>query len=245
MKAHEVDALIAQYGVHEVLEAATPLLEDSRIARLEEGLDAKLQSLTVVLENLYDPHNGAAALRSAEAFGLCDLHTVDGTTGAFEAAPDVCRGTQKWIDLHSHESSAACAARLRQQGFVLCATVPGAKLELEELPVDKPLAVWFGNERDGLSEEAKALCDHRVSIQMHGFCQSFNLSVSVAMFVHRLAAKRRAHLGALGDLSQERRELTRARWRGISVRGLDKVLRRAEQDRAQEGGAAGSDAVSS
>ena len=231
MKGHEVDALIAEYGAQAVLEAATPMLEDTRIARLEEGLDAKLQSVTVVLENLYDPHNGAAAVRSAEAFGLADLHTIDGATGEFQAAPDVSLGTQKWIDLHGHASPAQCASSLRGQGFVLCATVPGAELELEELPVDKPLAIWFGNERDGLSQEAQDLCDHRVSIEMHGFCQSFNLSVSVAMFVHRLAAKRRQYLGVKGDLSPERRERTQARWRGISVRSLDKVLRRAQQDK--------------
>ncbi len=232
MKGHEVDALIEQYGIEAVCQAATPLLEEQRIERLDRGLDAKLESLTVVLENLYDPHNGAAAVRSAEAFGLCDLHTVDGATGAFEAAPDVSLGTQKWIDLHRHQTATGCGHLLREQGFVLCATVPGADLELEELPVDKPLAIWFGNERDGLSAEAQELCDHRVSIAMHGFCQSFNLSVSVAMFVHRLAAKRRAHLGAVGDLGEARRELLRARWRGISVRGLDMVMRRLEDDKA-------------
>lgn len=232
MKGHEVDELIEQYGYETVLDAATPLLDESRIARLEQGLAAKLQSITVVLENLYDPHNGAAAVRSAEAFGLCDLHTVDGTTGTFQVAPDVCRGTQKWIDLHSHNSASECASQLREQGFVLCATVPGAELELEQLPVDRPLAIWFGNERDGLSAEARALCDHTVSIEMHGFCQSFNLSVSVAMFVHRLAAKRRAHLGSVGDLTPEQRDLLRARWRAISTRGLDKVLRRLEQERS-------------
>ncbi len=226
MKGHEVDALIGQYGVDAVVEAATPLLEARRIETLERGLQAKLASVTVVLENLYDPHNGAAAVRSAEAFGLSDLHTIDGITGSFEAAPDISLGTQKWIDLHGHKSVAGCADALRVQGFVLCATVPGAELELEELPVDKPLALWFGNERDGLSAEAMQACDYRVSIAMPGFCQSFNLSVSVAMFVHRLAAKRRAHIGSLGDLNEERRKLLRARWRGISVRGLELVLAR-------------------
>lgn len=222
----EVDSLIERHGIDAVIDAVTPLLEEARIQTLEAGLDRKLQSLTVVLENLYDPHNGAAAVRSTEAFGLCDLHTVDGPTGSFKAAPDVSAGTHKWMDLHSHETPDACASHLRAQGFVLCATVPGATMELEEIPVDKPLAIWFGNERDGLSPEAQTLCDHRVSIQMYGFCQSFNLSVSVAMFVHRLAAKRRQELGAEGDLSEERRAFLRARWRAMGVRGLRQVVER-------------------
>jgi tRNA (guanosine-2'-O-)-methyltransferase len=226
MKTREVDRLIERYGIDTVIEAVTPMLEESRIETLEAGLDRKLQSLTVVLENLYDPHNGAAAVRSSEAFGLCELHTIDGPTGAFHAAPDVCVGTQKWIDLHGHASPDLCAAKLRERGFVLCATVPGAPMELEEIPVDRPLALWFGNEREGLSERAQELCDHRVSIEMQGFCQSFNLSVSVAMFVHRLAAKRRLQLGQVGDLDEERRAYLRARWRATGIRGLSHILER-------------------
>lgn len=226
MQTSEVDRLIEYYGVGTVLAAVTPMLEDTRIATLESGLSKKLQSLTVVLENLYDPHNGAAAIRSSEAFGLTELHTIDGPTGTFQATPDVCAGTQKWIDLHGHPSAATCAAGLKERGFVLCATVPGASMELEDIPVDKPIALWFGNEREGLSAEAQQLCDHNVSIEMHGFCQSFNLSVSVAMFVHRLAAKRRQFLGQDGDLDESQQAFLRARWRATGIRGLSHILER-------------------
>jgi tRNA (guanosine-2'-O-)-methyltransferase len=226
LKKTEVDELIERYGIDTVIEAVTTMLEEGRIETLEAGLKRKLQSLTVVLENLYDPHNGAAAVRSSEAFGLCEIHTVDGPTGAFHASPDVCVGTQKWIDLHGHASAEICAAQLKARGFVLCATVPGASMELEEIPVDAPLALWFGNEREGLSEVAQELCDHRVSIEMQGFCQSFNLSVSVAMFVHRLAAKRRQFLGSAGDLDEERKTFLRARWRATGIRGLSHILER-------------------
>ncbi len=99
-------------------------------------------------------------------------------------------------------------------------------MELEEIPVDKPLALWFGNERDGLSAEAQDLCDHRVSIDMQGFCQSFNLSVSVGIFIHRLAAKRREELGKVGDLDPDRRAYLRARWRATGIRGLSHILKR-------------------
>lgn len=226
MPHKQVDALIEKYGVEAVIAAVTPMLEDTRIETLERGLDSKLQSITVVLENLYDPHNGAAAMRSSEAFGLCDMHTIDGSTGTFKAAKDVSVGTGKWIDLHSHASPKDCAQSLKDKGFVLCATVPGASMELEEIPVDKPLAIWFGNERDGLSAEAQELCDHKVSIEMFGFCQSFNLSVSVAMFVHRLASKRRAEIEAASDLDPARREHLQARWRATGIRGLSHVLER-------------------
>lgn len=227
LKHDDVDALIEEFGAQAILDAVTPLLAETRVQTLEAGLDRKLESLTVVMENLYDPHNGAAAVRSSEAFGLCDLHIIDGSTGTFSVAPDVSVGAHKWIDLHTHASAEQCAQRLKGDGFVLCATVPGADLELEDIPVDRPLAIWFGNERDGLTEAAQALCDHRVSIAMYGFSQSFNLSVSVAIFVHRLAAKRRAHLGCEGDLNMARRDFLRARWRALGIRGLRDVVARS------------------
>jgi tRNA (guanosine-2'-O-)-methyltransferase len=223
----EVDRLIEQYGIERVIEAVTPLLADGRIDNLEHKLAAKLESLTVVLEQLYDPHNGAAAMRSVEAFGLSDVHVVDGETGSFSASAEVTMGSHKWLDLHRHRSAEACADELRRRGFLLLATVPGAELELEDIDVSRPLALWFGNERDGLSEAAVELCDHQVRIDMQGFSQSFNLSVSVALFVHRLAARRRAFLQVPGDLSEERTAFLRARWRAQGIRGLRHILERA------------------
>lgn len=222
----EVDQLIQRYGIEAVIEAVTPLMADSRVISLDEALEARLSTVTIVLENLYDPHNGAAATRSVEAFGLSDMHVVNGATGSFSASADVSIGAHKWIDTHQHQSAAACASDLKSQGFVLCATVPGATLELEELSVDKPLALWFGNEREGLTAEAQELCDHTVSIAMQGFSQSFNLSVSVALFVHRLAARRRQQIGSQGDLPAKRKRFLQARWRALGIRGLTGVLER-------------------
>jgi tRNA (guanosine-2'-O-)-methyltransferase len=223
----EVDQLIERYGIPVILEAVAPMLSERRIETLERVLQARLQSVTVVLENLYDPHNGAAAVRSVEAFGLCDVHTVDGPGGAFRASAEVTIGSHKWIDLHSHQSAAECARSLRQSGFALLATIPGAELSLEEVSVETPVALWFGNEKDGLSPEARELCDAEVAIPMFGMSQSFNLSVSVALFCHRISTRRRAFLKAAGDLPEDRKEFLRARWRAQGIRGLRRIIERS------------------
>lgn len=222
----EVDALIARFGWRTVLDAVRPLVSESRPSKLEAVLQARLSSLTVVLENLYDPHNGAAALRSIEAFGLCEAHTVDGPAGTFRASSEVTIGSHKWLDLRSHRDPASCALALRAAGFRLFATIPGAELTVESVPVDAPLALWFGNERDGLSAAARELCDAEVSIPMFGMSQSFNLSVSVALFVYRLAERRRGQLGSPGDLTDERKDHLRARWHALGIRGLTGIVER-------------------
>jgi tRNA (guanosine-2'-O-)-methyltransferase len=223
---HNVDALIERYGVDQVIEAVRPLLSERRMERIEQVLDARLSSLTVVLENLHDPHNGAATIRSVEAFGLTSVHVVE-TMERFRHAPAVTIGSEKWIDTHRYASFTECAVALRERGMLLYATVPGAELTLDSIDVSRPCAVVFGNEHEGLTAEAIEACDHRVSIPMFGFTQSFNLSVSVALSVQRLSERRRRHLGATGDLDRQERARLRARWYAQSVRAAEQIVERS------------------
>jgi tRNA (guanosine-2'-O-)-methyltransferase len=208
-----------------VTAAMRPLLSQERITRIEAVLDARLSGLTVALENLHDPHNGAAAIRSMEAFGLTTLHVAE-PVEPFQFSPQVTIGCEKWIDVVRYPSFAACAGALKEAGFLLYAARPGGDRDPGSLDVSRPAAVVFGNERDGLTPEAVDLCDHRVAIPMHGFTQSFNLSVSVALTVHRLAERRRRLLGRAGDLGAGKRDLLRARWYAQGVRGAEAIVAR-------------------
>lgn len=217
--------LVSRHGIDTVVAALRPLLSDERAARIEEVLAARLASMTVVLEDLYDPHNGAAAIRSVEAFGLRSIHAVEGA-GAFRFGGGITIGAETWIDLHRHPDVAGCAAALRARGYRLLATLPEAADDLESVAVDQPCAIWFGNEHDGLTAEAVAACDQAIRIPMHGFTRSFNLSVSVALVLQRLAARRREHLGSPGDLDDQERALLRAQWYAHSVRAADRIVER-------------------
>ncbi len=220
-----VDELIDQHGTEAVLAAVRPLLTEDRAGRIEAVLDARLCGLTVVLENLHDPHNGAAAIRSVEGVGLTAIHVAE-SAERFRSASAVTIGAEKWIDVHRHASFSRCADVLKGAGMTLYATVPGAEFELDSIDVSQPCAIAFGNERDGLSPEAVAACDHTIAIPMFGFSQSFNLSVSVALAMSRLAARRRETLGRDGDLPQQERALLQARWYALSVRGARSVVER-------------------
>jgi tRNA (guanosine-2'-O-)-methyltransferase len=225
--------LVRRHGVDRVVEVLRPILTDERAERIEAVLDRRLTSVTVAIENLYDPHNGAAAIRSVEALGVTSMHVIEGT-GPFRFSPEVTIGCDKWIALHRHPDVPSCAAALRAAGMRLVALVPDARWDVEEVSVDRPLALVFGNEHDGLSEAALAACDEQVRLPMYGFTRSFNLSVSVALATSWIAERRRSWLGLGGDLGDEERAFLRARWYALSIRAAGQILDRvvSEETRA-------------
>lgn len=217
--------LVARFGPAAVIEALGHLVTEERRARIASVVDARLAGLTVVLEDLYDPHNGAAAIRSVEAMGLTSLHVVE-RASPFRAEKEISLGGEKWIDVHRHRDLAAAQAHLAAAGFVSVATTPDATDTLADLPPTDRYALWFGNEHEGMTDAAIAGCARRIRIPMHGMTRSFNLSVSVALVVAEASARRRAALGAEGDLDRATREALTARFYAQSVRGAAGILAR-------------------
>lgn len=217
----------------EILDALTPFVSEARQARIERVLAARLDGLTVVIENLYDPHNGAAALRSVEGFGLCELHVVEAAQ-RFSFSSKVTQGCEKWVTIHRYPTFAACAAALHAREFALYAALPpttGAPtVDVGEIDVSRRTALVFGNEHAGLTPEAAALCDGRFSIPMTGMTGSFNLSVSVALGVYDCSRRRRALVGG-GDLQGETLAAMRERWYVASVDAADLIIARHRAER--------------
>jgi tRNA (guanosine-2'-O-)-methyltransferase len=203
-----------------------PLLFDERRARIDAAAASRLSGLRVVIENLHDPHNGAAVLRSAEAFGVQRVEVIE-TVEPFRYSSTVTQGCEKWLDVVRHKTLGATVAGLRADGFALYAAVPGAAVALDDLDFSRPAAVMVGNEHDGLTAEAIAAADVRFGIPMHGLTQSLNLSVATALIVARASTLRRHALGAPTDLSGEAILELRARFYAASVRGAEAILARA------------------
>jgi len=226
-----IERMIDTWGEAEVIAALAPMLSDDRIARIDEVLAARLGSLTVLVEDTYDPHNAAAAVRTTEALGLAEFHAVEPADGnRFVAVKGITRGCDRWIDLRRWPTAVAAADALRARGFRVIATLPDATETVDTLAVDRPLALAFGNEHAGLSAAAIAACDGAVSLPMFGFTRSFNLSVSVALVMSRLAERRRAALGQRGDLPAARIARLRARWFALKIKGAVGVVERVARE---------------
>lgn len=222
----EIGRFIEKFGPQTVCDALASMVTEDRQARLDQVLAARLTSVVTVVEDTYDPHNAAATIRTNEAIGLQDLHVIE-AVHRFQVSDGVTIGAHKWLDLHRWPTAQAAIAALRGQGFRVFATLPDAKKTIDDVDVSGPVAVMFGNEKTGLSDTAVAACDGAVAVPMFGFTESFNLSVTVALAMTRIAARRREVIGAIGDLPADRRAVLRARWFAMKIRGVTGILERA------------------
>jgi tRNA (guanosine-2'-O-)-methyltransferase len=221
-----IDRLIEAHGPDAICAALEPMLTPERIARIDAVLAARLTSVVTVVEDTYDPHNAAATIRTTEAFGLGELHAIE-PNQRFAAAKGVTRGSHKWVDIHRWKRAEDAVGALHTRGFKVYATLPGAPFSIENVDVSTPIAIAFGNEHSGLTPEAVQACDGAVGVPMFGFSESFNLSVTVALAMSRVAARRRAQIGSTGDLPEAERRRLRARWFALKIRGAEGVLERA------------------
>lgn len=185
-------------------------LRERRVARVEGMLARRLGSVVVIVEAVRRRHNTSAILRSCEAFGVHEVHLV---TGEFRPSKGAARGAERWLELHRHEALTDCIAGLKARGFrVFVADLAEGAMSPDEVPVDAPVAVLFGSELTGVSEDARALADGVVSVPMRGLTESLNVGSAAACTIFRLAERRRALAGG-GDLAPERQQAFLAAWR--------------------------------
>lgn len=169
-------------------------VSDSRWNRFQEVINERTNHIQVVLENIYQAHNSSAVLRSCDCFGIQNVHYIE-ARNSMRISHLVARGSSTWLDVHQHDSrkisSREILLNIKSQGYRLVATSPHASTTLEELDIDQPFALVFGTERTGISSEVKEVADTFVRIPMHGFTESFNISVSAALCLYELTSRLR------------------------------------------------------
>jgi tRNA (guanosine-2'-O-)-methyltransferase len=208
---------IEQIDARRVIRTLEPLVLDRRAQRLRDIIGQRLESVQVVFDAPHDPHNGAAVLRSCEAFGVQHVHVIERIEG-FLSAPSVSRGAEKWVDLHRWQRASDVIAKLRSEGVELVAADPDGELDPAALASIPRLALVLGNERDGIEAELQAACTRRVRVPMRGFVESLNVSVSAAILLAY------ATNGRAGDLPATDRERIYARGLYFTVEKADEIL---------------------
>ncbi|HEY8447681.1 MAG TPA: RNA methyltransferase [Thermomicrobiales bacterium] len=168
---------------------------ERRQQRIRAVLQRRQPDLTVVLENVHDPHNVAAVLRSCDAVGILRVHVVY----TIEEPPKepfartTSASAAKWIEVVRHDSIEGCYEALRSEGLRILATALAPESQdLYSLDLRQPTALVFGNEHRGVSEEAAKLADGLVIIPMMGMVQSLNISVACAVILFEALRQRRA-----------------------------------------------------
>ena len=200
-----------------------------RRARLAEVLAQRTRRLTVVLDDVRQSHNVSAVLRSCDAFGIQDVHVLE-PVESFDPSTKVALGTQRWLTIRRELGPGATRrgiVRLKERGYRIVAAVPpGAQaVPFDEVGFDVPLAVVFGNEKEGISPEIAAAADVLTTIPMCGFVESLNISVAAALVVHSLASRLRQTRDDW-RLSQSEFDELLFEWTRISVPAVDLIEQR-------------------
>jgi tRNA (guanosine-2'-O-)-methyltransferase len=168
-------------------------VSENKSGLFERIIKDRTRYITVVLEDIFQPHNASAVLRTCDCFGVHDVHIIE-NNNTYEVNPDVALGSSKWLNLVKHNSSdnntLSAYKALKKKGYRIVATTPHKNdVMLDELELDKKTAFVFGTELNGLSQEAIDHADAYVKIPMYGFTESFNISVSASLILHHTIEK--------------------------------------------------------
>lgn len=185
--------------------------------------------ITVVLEDIFQPHNASAVLRSCDCFGIHNVHIIE-NRNTYHVNPEVALGSDKWLSITKYKSkrqnSAQAIDKLKKFGYRIIATTPHRDdIDLEQFDLlQGKFALMFGTELSGLSDTALDMADEYLKIPMHGFTESFNISVSAAIILHFLTHKLRNSTKIKWNLSDAEKNEIILHWLKVTVKDSDRIL---------------------
>lgn len=200
-------------------------ITDHKKQLMDKVLDERTRHIAIVLEDIFQPQNASAVVRTCDCFGIQDIHVIE-NKNKYTINPDVTLGSSKWVDIIKYNNpdksnTKDCFESLKRKGYKVVATTPHKNdVNLDELPLDEKIALVFGTEKDGLSEEALANADAFVKIPMVGFTESLNISVCAAITIHHLTNKLKKS-DILWKLSEDEKDAIKIKW-------IRKIIKKSE-----------------
>ncbi|MDZ7715547.1 MAG: RNA methyltransferase [Balneolaceae bacterium] len=200
---------------------------EERWETMQKVLDQRTRYISVVLEDIYQPQNASAVLRSCDCFGVQDVHVIE-NDNSFRPTKSVTIGADQWMSIHKYnkerdQNTAACYQHLRNEGYQIIATSPHVEgSDIGDFKLTDKTALVFGTELDGLSDYAIKQADGYVQIPMYGFSESYNISVSAALCLYEVTKKLRSSdiKWQLNDEEKIDLELT---WLENSIRAAEQL----------------------
>lgn len=207
--------LFARYSFEQkeqLYQAAAELFSQNKRYLFDRLVLNRTRHICVVLEDIFQAHNASAVLRSCDCFGVQDIHVVE-NRNHYAPNSDVSMGSDKWVDYYKHPSIVQTYDELRARGYRIVATLPHENDTLiTELDISQPVALVFGTELTGLTEEAISHADGYVKVPMYGFTESFNISVCAALSLFCLTEKMRSDPSIGWRLSPEEQITLKLYW---------------------------------
>ena len=201
------------------------ILTENRKERFQNVLENRTKHFTIAVEDIFQMHNTSAVMRSCEVFGIQELNVIEQRYGK-SIDKEIAMGAQKWVDINTFETVADCVKTLKRKGYQIIATSPHENdCLLDDFDISKPSALFFGTERDGLSEEILKEADGFLKIPMVGFTESLNISVSAAIIIQNLMNRLR-NSAIDWHLSEEEILVKRLAWARNSIKDIKRIEKR-------------------
>ena len=226
MKMTNTENNLSLEELQERIEYLSSFLLESRIDTLTRALDMRTEYITVMTENMFHAQNASAIVRHCEAFGVQNIHTVEELC-PFLPTLNIALGTERWIDINRHATTADAVKALREQGYRIIATTPHHRsCTPETFDVKKgKFALVFGTEKTGVSEDILKEADEYLQIPMCGMVDSLNVSASAAILIYMLSQRMRLECDDW-HLPDEKRTRTLYEWYRYAVRDSEALLER-------------------
>ena len=201
------------------------ILTENRKERFQKVLANRTKHFTIAVEDIFQMHNTSAVMRSCEVFGIQELNVIEQRYGK-SIDKEIAMGAQKWVDINKFETVTDCIKTLKEKGYQIIATTPHENdCLLDDFDISKPSALFFGTERDGLSEEILKAADGFLKIPMVGFTESLNISVSAAIIIQNLMERlRKSDIN--WQLTEEEILEKRMAWTKNSIKDIKRIEER-------------------
>ncbi|MBD3581529.1 TrmH family RNA methyltransferase [Flavobacterium selenitireducens] len=217
----------------ELLYFLESILTEERKARFLQVLSRRTNHFTVAMEDIFQLHNTSAVMRSCEVFGIQQLNVVEEKYGK-SIDKEIAMGAEKWVDINRFASIQDCIGNLKEKGYKIVATTPHSEdCTLDEFDVSQKSALFFGTERNGLSQQVIDQADGFLKIPMEGFTESLNISVSAAIILQNLTSRLR---NADVDWKLSETEILEKRldWARKSIKDIERIESRFIETKSQQ-----------
>ena len=222
----------------ELIEHLSQFITSERLDLFQEKLKERSNRVTLVLEDVFQSRNISAAMRSADCFGIQNIHIIENKNN-FSKDETVSLGAGKWINIIRHNSeennTLNCLKKLKEEGYQIIATSPhNTDISLEEVDVkNNKIAILLGTELSGLSEESLTFADKRMKINMYGFTESLNISVSAAICCQSVSSKMREQ-STNWEVTEEEKTDILLNWIRNSIKSGKQIEQKFLEDKSKE-----------
>lgn len=185
-----IKALIENHGQEKVISSLLTMIGEQRLERIENCIQQRLKHIHMACEYPYDIHNAFATIRTSEAFGVYNVHIISNDR-IKATGKATTQGAKRWVFTNYYSETKQFFDSLPEDMAVAGACLNSTH-SIEDLPIDRPICLLFGNEQQGLSEYSLSRCNYRFKLPMYGMSESFNLSIAGALTLSRVVTRYRS-----------------------------------------------------